>query len=449
MADAVQVFPPGYRLTDSATGAPLSGSVLAFFDAGTTNPKIVYSDNALSIALGTTVTCDALGCPTSDGTTKTHVYVGTADYKIIIKSSALVTIETKDNIKGAVVSSAGAGVTAIATRPVVTKSINYSVLSGDQSTVFVGNCSAGDVTFTLPSAVTVANGWLITIQHAGTANQCIAATISSQTITDGPKSFGGFYPLTFNGEEATFVSDGGNWRIAAHTNPFIKGTVGIIPIVSRLATSPASPVQGDMYILTGTGGSWAAFAIGDVALYTGGNAALASGWVNFTPPSNIGWYAYVQAETVYYRYRTAVWVSEIATTSSNGITLLADTAAMKAKTATRVVTADLQQYQPAHPKAWGMLNGGTGTLLASSGVSSMAKIGTGNYTFALSTAMASANYALVVTGCSSASSSSATSVVVASATDVSAGAFRILTSDNNTDTLVDAVVCSFVILGDQ
>ena len=47
--------------------------------------------------------------------------------------------------------------------------LDYTVLDADQSTVFVGNCSNGDVTFTLPSAVTVGDGWFIDIQHAGSA----------------------------------------------------------------------------------------------------------------------------------------------------------------------------------------------------------------------------------------------------------------------------------------
>lgn len=70
MADSTAVFPPGFRVTDSITGAALSGAVIRFYDAETTTPKIVYADSDLLTELGTSVTCDSLGYPTSNGTRK-------------------------------------------------------------------------------------------------------------------------------------------------------------------------------------------------------------------------------------------------------------------------------------------------------------------------------------------------------------------------------------------
>ncbi len=442
MADAVQIFNPGDRLTDASTGAPLSGATVYFYDAGTSTPKTVYSDSDLLVQIGTSLKTNALGYPTSDGgTTQSLVYTGTALYKIIIKDAAAVTIATHDNVKGAAVSATGGAVTVSFSRPVVTKSLDYTIVVADLLKIFAGNCSAADVTFTLPSAVLAGQGALYTIQHAGSANQCIGATVLSQTISEGSKSFGTAMTLALNGEEATFVSDGGNWRVINHCNPLVHQGQGIITVVSRLATSPASPGQGDIYIVTAAAGAWSTFAIGDLALYTG------AGWVNITPPSNCGWVSWVQAENLRYLYITAAWVAESATTAFAGTVRLADATAMEAATAGRGVTADFQHRHPGHPKAWGLFN--TSTLATSYGVTSLTRNALGNYTITLSTAMSSASYAVIVTACTATSSSAATAATVAVVTDLATGSFRILTTDNNTDNFVEGLVVSFAVFGDQ
>lgn len=110
MTDAVNVFPPGFRVLD-ANGAPVSGAIITFFDAGTSTARTVYLDDELTTSLGSTVYCDAGGHPVagSGSTTKVLVWISTADYKIVIKTSAGVTLATFDNVKGAVVSGSGGG----------------------------------------------------------------------------------------------------------------------------------------------------------------------------------------------------------------------------------------------------------------------------------------------------------------------------------------------------
>lgn len=392
MADAIAVFPPGYRLTDNTTGATLSGAVLRFYDAGTTTPKIVYADSELTTELGTSVTCDSLGYPTSNGTTKTQIYVGTADYKIRIETSTGVEIVTHDNVKGAVIADAGGSSgSVIVTRPVVTKSLDYTILEADQNTIFAGNCSSGDVIFTLPSAVTVGDGWQVTIQHAGSANQCVLATVSSQTISEGSKSFGTGFTLSLNGESLNIVSDGGNWRVVDHTSAFFKPGQGVITIADRTNTPPGSPVQGAAYIVTSSPtGAWSAYTLHDIAYYTG------AGWINFTPTSDAGWLAYVQDEDIYYRFVGTAWAAESATTSMAGTVRLADQTAMEAETAGRGVTADVLKHHPGIPKAWIVFNGtGTPAIIASYNVSSITDNGVGDYTINFTTAFASTNYACI------------------------------------------------------
>lgn len=251
MTDSVAVFSPGTRITDNATGAVVSGALLEFYDADTTNPKTVYADKELATPLGTSVTCDSLGYPTSDGTTKTQIYVGTPAYKIVAKTSAGVVIWAHDNISGAVKVIDPGDLSVIATTPVVTKSLNYIIVPEDQSTEFVGNCSSGDVTFTLPSAVDVGDGWFVSVQHAGSANQVLINSTSSQTISSGSANYDTVLPLSLSGESVKITSDGGNWRISSHTSPHVKSAHGIITVVDRLTAPPGSEVNGAFYLISG------------------------------------------------------------------------------------------------------------------------------------------------------------------------------------------------------
>jgi len=136
MLDSLEVMPPLARVTD-ANGDPVSGATLSFYLAGTTTPMTVYADASLSTALGATVTCDSAGYPTSDGSTKTLIYVGTSDYKLIIKDGDGVTLATHDNIRGALdtslFSTSGGGALEI---PVDAGSGNYTVVSGDAGKFF-------------------------------------------------------------------------------------------------------------------------------------------------------------------------------------------------------------------------------------------------------------------------------------------------------------------------
>lgn len=385
MTDAVAVWPPGFRLTDSETGAPIIGATIEFYDAQTTTPKTVYADRGLTVELGTSVVTDSLGCPTSNGTAKTDVFVGTADYKIVIKDADGVVIETKDNRPGATVSASSVDVAVTATFPVYTKSLNYTVLTIDQNKTFAGNCSSGAITFTLPSAVTVGNGWKVKIQHAGSANQVLIATVSSQLISEGSKSFGESFALALNGEDCEITSDGGNWRVSSHTTPFIKNSQGVIPIVDRLATSPGSPAAGSAYLLTGNGGSWSAFTTGDIALYTG------AGWVNITPYTDCGWIAYVADENRNYQFVDSAWVLNDASSTIPGLLKVATQAVQETGTANdTAVTPGTQQFHPSAAKCWGKSS--PSTISASYNVTSVSNGGTGILNFTLSTVFSSANW---------------------------------------------------------
>lgn len=397
MTDSTYVFPPGERITDDSTGAPISGATIYFYDAQTTSAKTVYADADLTASLGTSVVTDSQGYPTSNGITRTLIYVGTAPYKIVIKDSSSNTIATHDNIPGAVVSASSSDVAVTASFPVVTKSLNYTVDKDDQNSLFKINCSSGDVTLTLPSAVAMGNGWCIRVQHAGSANQAILATVSSQLISEGSKSFSTGYALALNGEDIELRSDGGNWNVVSHTSPFVKVAQGIIPITDRLSAPPGSPQHGALYLLTAApSGAWSTFSQHDIVQYHGGSAA----WVNFTPYTDCGWVAYVAGENITYQFIDSAWVASTATNSFAGRLKTATQAVQEAATATdTAVTPATQQSHPSSPKWWleATVSGGTPSVADSYNNTSITDTNQGVLTATIATDFSSANWACHIT----------------------------------------------------
>ena len=110
MADAVAIFTPGQRLI-SASGVPYANCTISFYNAGSDDPKEVFSDANLQNTLGSIVYTDSAGYPVtaSGGSTKTQVYTGTGAYKIVIADSGTGETTTHDDCVGAVISGAGGG----------------------------------------------------------------------------------------------------------------------------------------------------------------------------------------------------------------------------------------------------------------------------------------------------------------------------------------------------
>lgn len=414
MANAVNVFPAGMRLTDSETGAPLEGAAVYFYNAGTAIPKTVYSDADLTTAIGTSVITDSLGYPTSSNA-KTLVYTDTASYKIRILTEAEpngVLIAEHDNVKGAVVAG-GSGTTNVAfSRPVEEKGGSYSIVStvgsSDQGKVFRSAVSNSNITFTLPSAVTVGTGWLVTIAHGGSSDAnantyktTVTCGTAGQTITEGAISYGPNFILSANGEEATFVSNGGNWIVINHSSPHIKKSNGVITVTDRLSAAPSSPTVGDLYILTAAGGvgtAWAGYANHSVVQAIGTDGTLAASWVRFIPPTDCGWIAFVKDENKNYQFRDSAWVD--VTTDTPDSTVFATQADMETATSTtKIVNPSVLKNHPAVPKFWvyvqSRLTNGAATILASHNVSGVNRDDTGKYTITFTTAFSSANYCVI------------------------------------------------------
>lgn len=304
MTDAVLVIPPGWRATD-ADDLPISGAKLKFYAAGTTTPVAVYSDNGLLSSLGATVTCDAGGYPTSDGSTKTTVYTGTDDYKLVLTDADDVTIWSHDNIKGAVTVPT-TGSTAQPEIPVTSKTSTYTVVAGDAGKLIDADPSGGSFLVTLPSAITVGDGFCIGVRHNGTStsNTVSVRTTGGQTIGMPGQASATSVALTSLGHTLWFVSNGAGYKVHSVAPPQMQGGLVVIRVEDRLTAPPASPVGGSRYIINGTAtGVWASlsFAEHDVAEADGNGS-----WLKYTPKD--GWLAYVADENLYTSYQDSAWV---------------------------------------------------------------------------------------------------------------------------------------------
>ena len=203
------VFPPGYRVTD-ASGSPISGAKIKFYNAGGLVARTVYSDSGLSSSLGSTVFCGSDGFPvaSSGSSTPVNVYTGTTAYKVIITTSADVTIQTLDNRIGALDTSTflTSGSTSTLSIPVTSKTGNYTLVAADRGKLVQGNPSGGNFTLTLDAAATLGDGWNAEVRNSGTSGQVMLAasqaiSFEGQTFTTRALQIGEAFAIRCDGTE--------------------------------------------------------------------------------------------------------------------------------------------------------------------------------------------------------------------------------------------------------
>jgi hypothetical protein len=440
--DATLVFPPGYRVTD-ASGRPVSGAKIKFYNAGTLVARTVYSDSSLSSSLGSTVYCGSDGFPvaSSGSSTPVNVYIGTAAYKVIVTTGADVAIQTLDNRIGALDTSTflTSSSTSTLSIPVISKTGNYTIVSGDRGKLVQGNTSGGNFTLTLDAAATLGDGWNVEVRNSGTSGQLLLA--ASQAIA--------FEGQTFTaraleiGEAMTIRCDGTAFKITGHTPPLMaRRGPGVITITDRVTSDPVSPTPGARYIVQTGYGSYATHDIIE---------ANGSSFNKYTPTSDCGWIAWVQDENRYYSFQDSAWVLGLEPTASStvaGLTKVSTQAIMETSTATdAAVLVGHLHYHPAVPKAWLSFNGsGTPAITVSRNCTSITDNGTGDFTVNLTTAFSSADYCAV--GLARNSGAGTESIVTASGTkSASAERFEVVqtVSGNNHD----STEINIAFLGDQ
>jgi hypothetical protein len=301
MTDSIQVLKPGWRALD-ALGDVYSGAVLHFFNAGTSTTRTVYSNYGLSTSLGTTVTCDSGGFPTSDGSTKVEIYTGNTPYKVTLKDSSGTTIWSLDNIIAALDTSSFLTDSDVAPSfPITNSSSNQSLVVGDSGKYLNLNCSGGDITVTFDDAATLTNGWNITIRHDGTANQILFKADGSELFKIGAHAGVNAFAATNRGQAYEFICDATGFKVN-EVAPALFNTTGVILIADRLSAPPAAEAGARYIVGAAPSGAWSGFAQYDIAEATG-----QSTWLNITPPTNSGWIAYVADEARHYFHYTSGW----------------------------------------------------------------------------------------------------------------------------------------------
>jgi hypothetical protein len=301
MTDSIQVLKPGWRALDASADV-YSGAVLHFFDAGTSNTRTVYSNYGLSTALGTTVTCDSGGFPTSDGNTKVEIYTGNTPYKVVLKNSSGTTQWTLDNIIGALDTSSFLTDSDIAPSfPITNSSANQSLVVGDSGKYLNLNCSGGDITVTFDDAATLTNGWNITIRHDGTANQLLFKADGSELFKIGAHAGVNAFAATNRGQAYEFVCDATGFKVN-QVAPALFNTNGVILIADRVSAPPSAEAGARYIVGSAPSGAWSGFAEYDIA-----EASGQATWFNITPPTNSGWVAYVADEARHYFHYTSGW----------------------------------------------------------------------------------------------------------------------------------------------
>lgn len=93
------LFDPHFQAQDSS-GNPVAGALLYFYSAGTTTPLTTYADASASTPSTTVLQSDATNAIVADasGLFAPIYVVGTTSYKFTLKTPALTTIQTVDNI---------------------------------------------------------------------------------------------------------------------------------------------------------------------------------------------------------------------------------------------------------------------------------------------------------------------------------------------------------------
>ncbi len=389
MTDSIQVLKPGVRFTNSA-GAVLSGAVLYFFETDGVTPKIVYSDFARTAPVGTSITADSGGYPTSDGSTKIELYVGPGNYDAELRSAVGVVQWSFQDITGAIDTSGflttSDGVTP--SSPVVNTASNQALGVSSKGKIYNTNCTGSDLTHTAGDAATLEDGWYCDIRHDGTANQTKITGTSGQLFKIPGRAGVTGFALTKRGQAVRIACDETGF-VVFELAPELFHTTGRILIVDRLSVPAPTPEAGDRYIVTtGPSGVWAAFTVGAIAEADG-----QGGWFEIIPYANCGWEAYVVDELATYVYQASAWVQNDSSDTIAGRIPRATQAIMESMSAVdSAVVPGRQHHHPNHPKTRVVFTGsGTVTIREDVGVASVTDVGTGDWTVNYDTAFSTVN----------------------------------------------------------
>lgn len=178
-------------------GEPLAGGKLYTYAAGTSTPKVTYTDSTQSTANANPIILDASG--------RADVWLDTGAYKFVLTDSSDVEIKTVDNISGEAENSFAGGYDTVSTNTIVTDTYQNNVIE----------CTAA-LTLSLEAAATSGEGFVFTVYNSSAGNVIIDP--------DGAEQINGATTLTVAaGRSVLVVCTGSAW-----SGLFLSAAVGTI-----------------------------------------------------------------------------------------------------------------------------------------------------------------------------------------------------------------------------
>lgn len=222
-------FTPGFRVTDT-NDDPLSGAKLYFYDAGTTDDRTVYQDDALSVAHAQPVVCG------SDGLVPA-IYVPTGNYRVkgFTSGDSPISGFDFDDISGPIDTSALTTTEAKPLRAITSKTSTETLASSLLGGIINGNPGGGSFTLTLPAA-SAGNGKQITIRNIGTTG-AVTVDGGASTINGDDQRL-----LVNRWDSETYISDGADWHVDTRPPrfPMPQGRLSLVTGTPVPATNQAS-----------------------------------------------------------------------------------------------------------------------------------------------------------------------------------------------------------------
>jgi len=164
---AGRYFTPRSTALD-ASGDPEAGAKLYFYETGTSTPLDTYSDDGLTSANANPVVADSAG-------RFGEIFLKDQDYKVVLKTSADVTVWTADPVRAAEPTSTA----------VISKSTTYTVTVSDNGKLIEADATGGAFTITLPVAATAGDGFEVFIKKVDSSSNAVTVDGDGSETIDG------------------------------------------------------------------------------------------------------------------------------------------------------------------------------------------------------------------------------------------------------------------------
>jgi hypothetical protein len=236
MTNTALSFISARQITNNS-GTPQSGAKLYFYRELTTTALTVWTDDAASVAHAQPVVADSGGFVPL-------IYVDdTYDYKVVIKTSADVTLQTYDNIPAPEpsVTATGFAPELLTWVQKTSASSPVTLTTADLGNAYEADTTGGSITFNLPSAASAGNGKGFFFKKTAAANSLIIDPSGSETIDDVSTSL----TVTSINTIVKVSSNGAEWYKTAGIV-----TLDMIPAsIINTQTEATSPADTDEFLM--------------------------------------------------------------------------------------------------------------------------------------------------------------------------------------------------------